>query len=336
VLAGVLLFAGGQLAADLFAARSPYLRDPVYADKITLLNLRGGQPSVLMVGTSRAAYGLHAGRLEQRLTAELGRPVTAFNFAVPSTGPFFHLVYTRRLLDAGVRPDLLLVEVLPAQLVDRPADPIEPRWISGDRLWRDEVELAARLGYPAAALREGWRRSWLAPAYALRLPVLARLVPSWVPEALRQNWSRITDEWGWGRCAFTQVTPELYRYGLENARSVYAGLLAEFRLGGPSCRALEELLAVTKAHGVPTVLVLMPEGADFRAFYPPDAGRVLGEYLSGLERRYGASLVDARRWVADDGFIDAHHLLASGAAAFTDRLAREAVLTHLRPAGGRP
>ena len=34
-------------------------------------------------------------------------------------------------------------------------------------------------------------------------------------------------------------------------------------------------------------------------------------------------VIDARRWVADDGFADAHHLLPGGAADFTNRFGRE-------------
>jgi hypothetical protein len=37
----------------------------------------------------------------------------------------------------------------------------------------------------------------------------------------------------------------------------------------------------------------------------------------------GAPVIDARGWLGDDGFWDAHHQLPSGAAAFTAQFQRE-------------
>jgi hypothetical protein len=334
VLAGALLFLGGQLTADLAASRSAYLRDPVYADKLERLRRRG-PGGVLVLGTSRAAFGIHTRRLEGLLAEEFGRPVPAFNFGVPGSGPFTHLIYARRLLRDGARPALILVEVFPPALLDRPDIGPEQFGLFGDRLWRDEVDLAIRLGHPADPLRDAWRRSWLTPAYVLRLTFLARLMPSAVPWQLRQNWGRITDDWGWGTPS-ASPSPELYRACLDRARAAYAPALADFRLGGPAAAALEELLTEARDHGIPAAMLLMPEGHDFQALYPPGADRRLAEFLDGIARRTGAGVVNARDWVADDLFIDSHHLLAVGAAAFTDRLAHEAVVPLLHAEGGRP
>ena len=51
-----------------------------------------------------------------------------------------------------------------------------------------------------------------------------------------------------------------------------------------------------------------------------------------------AGPADARAWLADDLFVDNHHLLRAGAAAFTDRLAGEVLHPWLcgHPTGGRP
>jgi hypothetical protein len=52
-------------------------------------------------------------------------------------------------------------------------------------------------------------------------------------------------------------------------------------------------------------------------------------YLHGLGREFGLPLIDARTWVPDEEFRDAHHLLCPGAERFTDRLGKEALLPML-------
>jgi hypothetical protein len=70
-------------------------------------------------------------------------------------------------------------------------------------------------------------------------------------------------------------------------------------------------------------LVLMPEGTYFRGWYPPHAEPLIRGLLSDLRKDYGVEVIDARRWIGDDGFWDSHHLVDTGATAFTDRLASE-------------
>ena len=54
-----------------------------------------------------------------------------------------------------------------------------------------------------------------------------------------------------------------------------------------------------------------------------DLGSGKGATSVFLAREYGVSVVDARAWVPDDGFMDGHHLLPEGATTFTKRLGTE-------------
>jgi hypothetical protein len=342
LLTASVAFLAGQLAAAAVAARSPFLRDPLYADKASRLRrcFADGGPGrppyrVLMLGSSRTAGGFHGRRMEEQLAGE-GRPVRVFNFGIPAAGPVTQLLYLRRLRDEGVRPDLLLVEVMPPMLADLPDGPLERQWLFPGRLWRGEVETLLGYGFPAEPSWAAWRQSWLLPAYGMRSPALGRVMPSCLPWAYRSDWSRGTDDRGWLAPDAPPLPRAEYARQVAGTRAEYAPRLAAYRVGGPACRALEELLATAVGQGLPTVLVLMPEGSDFRSWYPADADRQLGTYLDGLCRRYGAGFTDARGWVPDEGFVDSHHLLAAGAVAFTDRLACEAVLPRLRRAEGRP
>ena len=72
-------------------------------------------------------------------------------------------------------------------------------------------------------------------------------------------------------------------------------------------------------------LVLMPEASGFRAMYSPEVLQRVHGFLNGLCMKYDCTLTDAREWLPDSGFSDGHHMLKSGAEAFSDRLNREVI-----------
>ena len=69
---------------------------------------------------------------------------------------------------------------------------------------------------------------------------------------------------------------------------------------------------------------------------------LIDAYLAGLSRDYGVAVIDARTWVAEDGFFDSHHLLPAGASTFSRRLgcSHQEQIVCLQQAGyindGRP
>src|SRR5262245_35791013 len=115
----------GALAA-LIAFRLPWLRDPFNSRATAALAGRlSAAPRplpVVVLGSSRVQNGLRARGVEERLTAELGRPVAVFNFGVAGAGPLTHLFTWKRLRAAGVQPDLVCVEVVPTFLAGQPGE----------------------------------------------------------------------------------------------------------------------------------------------------------------------------------------------------------------------
>ena len=255
----------------------------------------------------------------------------AFNYGVPASGPVTHLVYLNRLLGDGVTPDLVVLEVMPSMLIDGPGAPLEKNWFHPDRLTFAEQDTVIRHGFAADDVRERWRTSVLVPAYALRFQIMSRVSPSWLPWQLRFDWSRGSDECGWGTTASQSIDPAALTKGVARARAEYAPLLAVLQVGGPAVAALEELLAVCRGRGIAVRLVLMPEGTMFREFYGPGVNDRLVAFLNALTDRAGVPrVVDCRGWLADDAFYDSHHTFADGAEAFTDRLTRDVIAPALR------
>ncbi|QDU23116.1 hypothetical protein [Urbifossiella limnaea] len=326
----VLLQLGLGVAAEL----SLFVRDPGYADKEVRLRKQfaahPGAPSVVMLGTSRTGYGFYSARIREQLAAELGGDAMAFNYGIPASGPVTHLTYLRRLLDAGLRPDLLLVEVLPPSIAALDDGPLEARFLFGDRLKHGEVEPAVGYGFPAEKTRRDWRRSVTLPWHQLRFPIMGRVHPSALPWHLRYDWSRTEDPAGWSTPVVTDLTPEKQEEGLKRAAGEYGAILADMHPTGGGARALADLLALCREQKLPVRLVLMPESEGFRALYPPATTERLYAFLAALEAEYGAPLIDARTWLSAAAFTDGHHMLRPGAEAFSDRLVREAVLPFFR------
>ena len=328
LLWGALSFVA--LQAALGAAVERWLagpRDPEFAER--LARLRGrlaeapGKPLILVLGSSRVQTGLDAGRVRAEWG---GRPALVFNFGVPGGGPRKQAVCLRRLLAAGVKPDFLVLDVLlPA--FNRPRGrSVEEEWLDGARLTWEEVTLLRPY------LTDGGRlpRQW---AKGRALPFLTRQI-AFAVEAGDPKRGMPPDDHGWSRVPLDRLEPEDRARRVAFARRQYATALGEFRPAEESARALGDTVDRCRAEGIPVGLLLMPEGESFRALYTPSMRDGLETCLTTFCRESGLPLVDARPWLGEDAFLDGHHLLSGGAAAFTERFEREGLprfLETVRP-----
>jgi hypothetical protein len=196
-----------------------------------------------------------------------------------------------------------------------------------DRIWRREIPLIKRYTgqvFPEQELEFDWRRSWLAPFYSHRFALMRVVCPAFVPPEGRGHLFARFDPRGWNAMPAAVKTPDRRVSALKTAHREYASLLAQFKLGGASCQALREILEICRSERIPAALVLMPEGDEFRNWYPDSAREEIDSFVSRLSADYSVPLIDARQWVAEGGFLDSHHLLAPGADQFSLRLASHA------------
>ncbi len=338
VLTAIAAYAALHTAILAASAVTHSIVDPVYADKERRLRrveaeAPPGAPRVILLGTSRTGNAFAAGRVQSAARAA-GTPAVVFNFGVPGAGPVLYEIYLRRLLADGHRPALLLVEVLPPLLADLPIGPYEAA-ISGDVLSRHEVGMAARAGVPPERLHRQWRDATLSPVYAHRFKLAGRLLPSVVPLKLRCDQGRTPDPNGWNAVPF-EVTDEERASNAARMADRYRGFFGFDLPAGPAAAALRNLVALGRAEGIPTALVLLPEATTFRALYPAKVESQLKQFFAGLTAEFGCPVIDAREWLDDRCFLDSHHTLRHGAAAFTDRLAAEVILPFLRTGRNTP
>jgi hypothetical protein len=332
VLVGLLAFLAAQAALNL-AIRNEWVpvRDPVYAEKFELLQPHAGffagtgparsaprdgpaPTRVLALGSSRTQAGFDVSRFEGRF----GGRVEAFNFGCPAAGPMTTALYFRRLLDAGVRPDYLLVELHPCFATPH-EPPFESRWLHPYRLRPGEPQVLRSFGWDVADPPHHGPQGYLTAASAFRFGLLNWYAPVLMPCPYGLTVGVRSDRHGYvpGIDPRPEDRPKL----LGRTFQQYAPVLDDYHVGGPGAAGVRDVLALCCKHSIRAAVVLMPESSEFRGWYGPDGYAAVTAFVRDLSREFGAAVFDAREWVPDDGFADGHHLVPTGADEFTDRLA---------------
>jgi hypothetical protein len=276
------------------------------------------RPLVVVLGSSRVDQAFQAGRL----AGLPGRPLLAYNFGVPASGAAHEWLYLREMLDAGIRPRLLLVEFV-RPLLSAPHHRMlsEEEWMAAP--WSGPVRLARMWPYLERPRRKAseWLLSRLAPAYSFRSVFHSCLLKAYSPELFPRDQSYDQDEWG---CRWPEaLTDEHCAIRLCLCQLQYAATLARMRPGEASRRALHDLLACCRREGIAVALLVMPESSTFRSWYSPEGWAESERLLADLRDAHGVEVIDANRWIADKEFSDGQHLRGDGATHFTTRLIGE-------------
>ena len=311
VLSGVLLFVAVQAGLNVAIRHDVVpVRDPVYAAKFDALAQwpayfgEAAVPRVLALGSSRTQLAVDAERLERAL------PIHAFNFGTPAGGPMTSNLYLRRLFDAGLRADVVLIEVHPCFTGMLP---FESCWLHEYRLRDGEAATLARFGHTVnEPAHLGWR-GYFTASYSYRMPFLNRYAVRWLPSPYGLA-TEGGDAHGFTR-GHTVSGPQRAKY-LAMAREQYEPVFHDYRGGGPGQEAVRDTIRLCRAHGVRPIVLVSAESSEFRAWY--GAGNVA---IAEFVRSFDCEVIDAREWLADDDFADGHHPTPAGAERFTDQLA---------------
>jgi hypothetical protein len=328
---GLAFFALLQVTLGLYTEYCrPDLRDPTFEIKYRQLARRvaacpAPPVKVVFFGSSMTAHGIEAGLLEEPVARAVGRPAVVFNLGIHQSGPLSNLIYLRRLLGRGLRPDLAVIEVTPLVL-DYPDKPGDAILFPGNRLERGEVAIVQGYSKDPDLCAE-WREALLVPAHGHRLAILCCEAHFLVPFDDRLLVWEEMDEHGW--LSQEVYDPERHRETLEHVRACMGPRLAAYTPGEPPRRALTEVLDLLRTERVPAVLLLMPEGPLLRSLYAPGADARLIEDIATLGRSYGVPMVRARDWLGEDQFVDSFHATCEGARVLTERLGREVIVPLL-------
>jgi hypothetical protein len=329
----VLAWAAGSLVVlHLFLGLGidqfwPEVRDPEYLLLRERLAARRAEapdrPLVLVMGSSRTQMGLRADRL---CNSASGAPLV-FNFGVPGSGPMLQRVVLRRLLDDGLRPDLVFLEVMPMSLGLGGGVPMEERFLDPARLDAGEAAGLYCSYHQPRRLARQWVEARLVPTRRHQADLQAALGLSAETASAREATAQAINSHGW-RPRAAAASPEEAESNLRFALTQYRASLDARRLASRSMCALRDLLVLCRQQGIAAVIFFPPESSAFREQSSACRPSIEAQ-LRRLAREFDVSVHDARSWVPDGGFWDGHHLSVSGAERFTARFGREALAPAL-------
>jgi len=280
------------------------------------LNQSQDQPFItLAFGSSRMMNGLDAGSLMEPLRNASGQTSIAYNFGISGCGNIYSFLALEKLINNGIRPDLVLIEMYPTFLTEGS----ERAWFKANEMRSKNFADTERYGI--ADVSRPLYQQWLLPWHTYRFNILNRFAPKLVPMSLRENWARRADEFGW-----IAVDKSLGRAKLEEQVQSFATGTQRFELGGHSCQALRDSIALCQANGIECGIVWMPEPAEIRNVYSDEMTDQVDAFVENLKSEFNMQFVNARDWIANEGFYDGCHLNRNGAMEFTSKLSSEAVV----------
>ncbi|HEV3343784.1 MAG TPA: hypothetical protein VG125_25650 [Pirellulales bacterium] len=306
-------------------AQWPQIRDPEYGFKLARLREqlaeKPDRPLILLFGSSRSGVGLDPRQFGADRAGDA--PPLVFNFALSGAGPIRHLMLLRTLLDQQVRPRRLLLELHPLFLNQGCGALREECRIDVHRLDRVAMETLADYSLDPEGARRRWWEGRLLVAHGNRHELLDCLLPKLCARFPQYNIFRQINSWGWlafpGRAKDEDGRQKL----VERARAEYRDSFPNFAVTGEPDRALHALLSLCREKGITVTIYIMPEGSEFRSWYPSGARQQVSEYLGGLKREYSFDLHDLTSSMPDESFADSHHLLPEVVARFSTRFALE-------------
>lgn len=288
-----------------------------------LLATEPDHPLVLMLGSSRVDWAFQAGRLSGRPGPD-GRPLLVYNFGVPTTGPMHEALYLNDLLDEGIRPRLVLVELVNTHLAQSRRSLMSeerftvPKWLTVHQL----LFYRRYLSNQRKAIIE-WVESCVAPWYCYRFHIHEHLQGKHGVIRPYEQVEQPMDSWG---CRILCDDPGTLDYRSQRwagAFRMYGPTLQQFHLGAGPTQAMRDMLARCQRERIPVALVLMPSSKEFRGMFSAEGKAELDDFVAELRSRYGADVIDGTDWLEKDDFDDGHHVLKSGAYKFSTRMIDE-------------
>ncbi|MGB8352381.1 MAG: hypothetical protein WCD79_00680 [Chthoniobacteraceae bacterium] len=276
-----------------------------------------GQPLWLIMGSSTVEDGVCAGLLNTPETP------LVFNYGMGGADLFRQMICLRRLLEAGIKPQRVGIEVLGA-LMNIPESGFSHKEDFIVRARRDELDVYSQFSIDPSRVRHLWMKSRFNPAsvFGVNLPPHTF---SW--SSFPRFWRAEKppyDEWGWLR--LQDPGGAAHARKLADEKAIYKAQYfddVKFGVSGFTDRVLREILEICKKENIGVFIFRMPESPDFQKIYPAEANAAIDTYLSRFVSETGIPFIDGRSWVEESGFDDGHHLAPDGAEEFTKRMGQE-------------
>jgi hypothetical protein len=273
----------------------------------------------LFFGSSRFGNAISV----QTVTAELRESnadngFTLVNAAIGAGDPVAIEFLTGKLLGAGIRPSLVIVEILPEVMARRNL------WLNF-HLGRQFTWLEAWKSLPDAHL-----------AGTLSLALATRLNAVYTFRNEFQQWAietlGLSFEPAAVREAIAKKRKAINRFqagGLQKGTALARKNVRRYEIGGLNARALSRMLERYSAVGTTVVLVAPPVSSPYRNGYPRAVDQTYLDYMRGLAKMHGVYFFDFRDRLPDRDFYTPYYTNGDGKLHFSQLVAREILLPLL-------
>jgi hypothetical protein len=318
----------------------PTVRFPQAGCVLAILGQMPQTPDIVCLGSSRFGCGVREDVLNPLLAQYTQPPPRLLNASVGAGDPIVVEWMLQRMLHAGRRPTLLVVEITPENLACR------NKWLELQLIrqltWTDlpaYLPDACRYAHPMRLLS-----SRLLPLYHHRYQIRKQTRDAALALLSGERGHAFAAAPAGGSSqpltARMHGTPDLppvpvVPAGDPTAKPA-AGVedvqdwLRNYRLAGLTSQALERVLARCRAERIAVLLVAPPVSGPHRSFYSAGVEEAFQRYIAALTRTYGCRFADYRNRVPDTCFFDHHHLGAQGSDYFSRLLAREVLIPTWR------
>lgn len=304
----------------------PPIQDAEFGHKI--VNLRShlkqkpaDQPAVVMFGSSLTGWGLNPASMTN---AEVGasRGAVVYNFGINSSGVMAELMCLKRILNAGIRPDLVLIETHPWFLFEGYNHVADSRhFFPPSRTQIQDLSVFMRYDAKPSRLLRHWVQCHALAWYDHRHDLQNYFLPTWVPQAKRTGVWDYTDRHGWeGR--LTELYPRLPAAEAVASSQYHIDAMSKAPIFSKSQQAYREIVTVCREADIPVSIVRMPEMSVMRNAGPEFKDKI-EKFYAELRDDTKVRMIDARDWVDDAEFVDGFHLHPPGSVVFSTRLERE-------------
>jgi hypothetical protein len=314
---GALIFAG-ELAAGILIDYAPLkIRFPQLAK--VLDSLRQLEPSrkILFFGSSRFGNDVSAEAVTQVLReSKTADGFSVFNAYIAAGDPVVMEFETDKLLAAGIRPSMVVIEILPEVLSRR-------------NLWLN-YHLGRQFRWPEVwnSLPDAYLAGTLSLAIATRFNAVYTFrseFQRWALDALKLplESSNLGDGNAQKRAKRAQpADPEVLLRGAKFGRKNVRG----YEIGGLNARALIRMIERYSKLGTTIVFIAPPVSSPYRAAYGSPVDAAYLAYMQRLGKSYGTYFFDYRHRLADNQFWTPYYTNSDGKLHFSRLLAREVIV----------
>ena len=326
VLVGVAVVVLLQLGLNIVIDTvKPEWRDPEYGHRMKDLRrqstVKPTQPVVVVMGSSRSQMGFNP--LAMNLDDGTSNSPIVYNCSQAGCGPVYELLNLQRLIADGVKPNFVLVEILPPVLAGKST---AEKLIPISHLSYGDVRRLEPYATDPRELWLDWAHQRILPWSTYRLNLLSHWgMGSLLPWQARQDfmWKQMKPN-GWMPYFFEEIPATKREDSIVKARAEYIAYFDQFEIAPLPDRAYRDLIALARSHNIQVAFFTMPESPIFRSWYPPIVRQKLTAYYASLTNEFGTPVFDTSDWQPNETeFADSHHLMRRGAEAFSQRFGNE-------------